>query len=222
MTRRRVLVIGGSDQGRQAIDVLEAAGSYEVVGICDRAIPRGTDVVGYPVVARDDEVAQAAAATDAEGFLVAIGDNAARGHVVEATRAACPGLVLVSAIHPTATISPRAQLGPGTIVMAHAVVSNGCRLGTGVLVGTKASLDHDCVVGDYASLAPNVTTGGRVQVGEYSALLLSASVINGVTIGAHTVVGAAALVRQDLPDRVVAYGVPARVARPRAEGEPYL
>ena len=106
--------------------------------------------------------------------------------------------------------------------MASAVVSNGCVLGTGVLMGTKASLDHDCTVDDYVSLAPNATTGGRVSVGSYSALLLSVSVIHGIAIGTHTVVGGAALVIDDLPDRVVAYGVPARVVRPRGEGEPYL
>jgi len=36
------------------------------------------------------------------------------------------------------------------------------------------------------------------------------------------VVGAGALVREDLPDHCVAYGVPARVIRRRAEGEKYL
>jgi acetyltransferase-like isoleucine patch superfamily enzyme len=47
-------------------------------------------------------------------------------------------------------------------------------------------------------------------------------VIHGVTIGADTVIGAGALVLHDLAERVVAYGVPARVARTREIDEPYL
>ena len=35
----------------------------------------------------------------------------------------------------------------------------------------------------------------------------------GVTIGAHTVVGAGSVVTKDLPERVVAVGSPARVVR---------
>jgi acetyltransferase-like isoleucine patch superfamily enzyme len=91
-----------------------------------------------------------------------------------------------------------------------------------VLLGTKASIDHDGVMGDYASLAPGVTTGGGVTIGTMSAVLLGANVIHGITIGEHTVVGAGALVLRDVPDRVVAYGVPAKVVAPRTESAPYL
>ena len=49
-----------------------------------------------------------------------------------------------------------------------------------------------------------------------------ANVVHGITIGADTVVGAGALVLDNIPERVVAYGVPAVVARSREPGEPYL
>lgn len=218
----RVLVIGGSEQGRQAIDVVASAGTHEVVGVLDRSLLVGTDVSGHPVVGRDDDLAGAAALVSADAFIVAIGDNHTRGRVIDASCAACPDLTLVSAVHPAAVISQSAVVGAGGIVMAGAVVSNGCVVGDGVILGTKASLDHDCEVGAYASLAPNVTTGGRVRIGAYSALLLSANVIHGVSVGDHTVVGAGALVLDDLGAQVVAYGVPARVARSRDRGEPYL
>jgi serine acetyltransferase len=47
-------------------------------------------------------------------------------------------------------------------------------------------------------------------------------VIHARTIGVHCVIGAGALVLADLPDSVLAYGLPARVVRARKEGEPYL
>lgn len=218
----RVLVIGGSDQGRQAIDVLESAGGAEVVGVLDRGLATGTRVDGYPVLGRDDELAGVAAAHGVDAYLVAIGDNAVRGRIVTWAQAAAPALTLARAIHPRAAVSAHARIGPGAIVMADAVVSNGCHLGTGVLLGTKASLDHDCTTGDFASCAPGVTAGGRVTIGSYTAIGLGANAINGVTIGEHTVVGAGAIVIDDLPSHVVAFGVPARVTRIRAEGEVYL
>jgi acetyltransferase-like isoleucine patch superfamily enzyme len=75
---------------------------------------------------------------------------------------------------------------------------------------------------DFSSLAPGVTTGGVVQIGAYSAISLGANIIHGKNIGAHTIIGAGALVRENILDHCVAYGVPARVIRKRAEGEKYL
>ena len=41
-------------------------------------------------------------------------------------------------------------------------------------------------------------------------------VMPGITIGENSIVGACSLVTSDIPDNVVAYGVPAKVMRPRS------
>ena len=46
--------------------------------------------------------------------------------------------------------------------------------------------------------------------------------IHGITIGDDTVVGAGAVVLEDVPDRVVAYGVPAAWPGAGQPGDPYL
>jgi serine acetyltransferase len=89
-------------------------------------------------------------------------------------------------------------------------------------MGTNSSVDHDNVLAEFVSLAPGATTGGDVHVGVCTAIGLGANVIHQAHIGAHAVVGAGAVVLDDLPDLVVAYGVPARVVRSRDAGEPYL
>jgi sugar O-acyltransferase (sialic acid O-acetyltransferase NeuD family) len=217
----RVIVIGASDQGRQAIDIIEEGGSAEVVGVLDRR--GGVDqVVGYPVLGSDDELAPTAASTGATAFVAAIGDNFARHRVLTREMASCPDLEPLRVIHPSAIVARDAVVGPGSILMAGVVVSNGCRVGTGALLGTRSSLDHDSVVGSCSSLAPGVTTGGGVRIGDRSAIGLGANVIHRVTVGSDTVVGAGALVLSDVPDGVVAYGAPALVARNRAVDEPYL
>jgi sugar O-acyltransferase (sialic acid O-acetyltransferase NeuD family) len=219
----RIIVIGGSDQARQAIDIIEEVGGTEITGVVDRRV--GDDdvlVAGYPRLGSDDELAACAASSDATAFVVAIGDNSTRHRLFTLSLAACPGLEPTRVVHPSAVISHSADIGAGSIIMAGAVVSNGCRVGIGALLGTRSSLDHDTVLGDFASLAPGVTTGGGVRIGDRTAIGLGANVIHGVTIGSNTVVGAGALVVEDIPDCVVAYGVPARVARSRDSDEPYL
>jgi sugar O-acyltransferase (sialic acid O-acetyltransferase NeuD family) len=218
----RVIVIGGSDQGRQVLDAIAARGFHTAVGVLDGALRRGERIGGVPVLGRDDELATCASEVGADHFVVAIGDNATRGMVLERAADAVPSLEPATIVHPSAVIGHDATVGPGSILLAGCVVGNGTRIGRGALLGIRSSIDHDGVLGDHASLGPGVTTGGTVRIGPTTAIGLGANVIHGITIGADTVVGAGALVLQDLPDRVVAYGVPARVARTRQPGERYL
>jgi sugar O-acyltransferase (sialic acid O-acetyltransferase NeuD family) len=218
----RVLLIGGSDQGRQAIDIMEEVGGMEIVGVLDRHGEDGDAVSGYPILGSDEQLASCAASHSATAFVVAIGDNSTRHRVLARESARSPELEPLRVVHPSAVIARSADIGPGSIIMAGAVVSNGCKVGTGALLGTRSSLDHDSVLGDFGSLAPGVTTGGGVRIGNRTAIGLGANLIHGVTIGSNTVVGAGALVVDDLPDCVVAYGVPAQVTRQREPEEPYL
>jgi sugar O-acyltransferase (sialic acid O-acetyltransferase NeuD family) len=218
----RVIVIGGSDQGKQAIDIVEEVGEMDIVGVLDRRALDGDRVAGHPVLGSDDELAAYAASSRASAFVVAIGDNWARHRVLTREMMRCPQLEPLRVVHPSAVVARGTDIGPGSIIMAGVVVSNGCRIGTGALLGTRSSLDHDSVLGDGASLAPGVTTGGGVRIGMRAAIGLGANVIHGVAIGEDTVVGAGALVVDDVPDAVVAYGVPAKVARRRDADEPYL
>jgi len=74
----------------------------------------------------------------------------------------------------------------------------------------------------WSSLGPGAIAGGRVRVGERSAINLGAKVVNDISIGHDTLVGAGAVVTEDIPDNVVAYGVPCRVIRERKPGEKYI
>lgn len=75
---------------------------------------------------------------------------------------------------------------------------------------------------DFSSLAPNATTGGNVRIGSFSAVSLGANIVHGKTVGHHTVIGAGALVLDDVPGFSVAVGVPAKVVKQRKEDDRYL
>jgi sugar O-acyltransferase (sialic acid O-acetyltransferase NeuD family) len=218
----RVLVIGGSDQGRQVIDALSTCDDHEVVGVLDGNLPVGALVSGIAVVGSTADLPACATDAHADGFVVAIGDNATRGDLFERVVATCPDLEPVTAAHAAAVVARDAVVAGGCILLAGSVVGNGSAVGRGVLLGTASSIDHDCTLDDFVSLAPGAHTAGTVRIGQATAVGVGASVIHGLTIGAHTVVGAGAVVLADLPERVVAYGVPAKVARSREPGERYL
>ena len=106
-------------------------------------------------------------------------------------------------------------------------VFQGANVGPAALIGrfcllsTGSAATHHSVMADYSFLAVGSVLGAST-LGERAFVGLGAVVHQGFTIGADVVVGAQSFVRDDIEDRKVAFGVPARVRRSRAVGEPYL
>ena len=217
----RVAVIGASGHGKKVADALRVLG-HTVVGYLDTFKPAGTAVGPDAVLGSDAEIAELAERHAIEAVVVGIGDNATRVAVAARIAAAAPHVRFLDVVHPAAHVAAGTSFGGGVVVMPGAVVSVDCALGAHSLIDTGASLDHDSVLGDGASLAPGAVVGGGTTIGTCTAIGIGATVIHGRSIDEHTVVGAGAVVVRDLPSHVVAYGVPAAVARSRAEGERYL
>lgn len=104
-------------------------------------------------------------------------------------------------------------LGRGVFVNAGCKIQDqgGVTIGDGALVGHNAvltTLNHDLDPRRRADMHPApVVVGRNVWLGA------NVTVLPGVTIGDDAVVGAGAVVTQDVPAGTVAVGVPARVVR---------
>ncbi|NQE60874.1 acetyltransferase [Caulobacter sp. RHG1] len=201
-----VVIIGGGGHAKVVIESLRAAG--ETVAAIVDADPTPRTVLGVPVVGDDLALA------DLHGqglskLFVAIGDNSLREKLGRKARE--QGFVLVNAIHPSAVISPSVQFGEGIAVMAGVAINADSRIGDLAIVNTGAVVDHDCVLGAACHLGPASALAGNVSVGARAFLGVGARVIPGVRIGADTIVGAGGVVIRDLPDAVLAIGVPAKI-----------
>jgi acetyltransferase EpsM len=214
---RPLVVWGAAGHAAVVADIVRQRGDYEIRGFLDDVdlARRGTPFGGSRVLGGRDELSLLKA-DGVDHLLVAIGDCDARLRLAEIART--HGFVLAQAIHPRAVVAASVEIGGGTVVCAGAVVGTGVRLGENVIVNTSASVDHDSVIEDGVHLSPGARTGGRVVVGRAAVLGMSATVVSDVRIGEGTRVGAGAVVLEDMPPRVVAYGVPARVVRERDDG----
>ena len=205
-----VYVYGAGGHGKVVADVLRAARRPPAGFLDDSACGCRVPPAGLPVLDAKQWMSRIEAC-DGIGVALGIGDNRARQEVAELCR--CRGIKIVTAVHPSAVLSPSARIGAGTVVMPLAVVNADARVGSGVIINTGAVIEHDCVVGDYAHICPNAVLGGRVRVGPFSFLGLGAAVLPGVSIGSGSIIGAGAVVVRDIPDDVVAMGAPARVSK---------
>lgn len=219
---KKLVVWGASGHALVVADALRAAGGWEIAGFLDDVSPdrRGEEFAGATVLGGREVLADLRR-QGVEDVIVAVGDNAARTRLARLAQA--EGFRLATVVHPRATVAPDVALGAGTVVAAGAVVNPGARIGENVIVNTSASVDHECVVEDGAHIGPGARLGGRVSVGPLAWIGIGATVRDGVSIGARSVIGAGAVVLNDIPPGVIAYGVPAKVVRtlePDAEPAP--
>lgn len=143
------------------------------------------------------------------GVVIAIGSNVIRKKLVESFK--LPNHYYRTLIHESATISPSAVIGLGSVVMPGAVINAGTVVGDHVIINSSSVVEHDCVVENYAHVSPNATLTGGVHVGEGTHVGASATIIPSKKIGKWAVLGAGAVVTSDLQDNVLAVGVPASV-----------
>ena len=116
-------------------------------------------------------------------------------------------------LHPKANVSPSANLGSGTVVMAGATINASVKIGSHVIVNTNASVDHDCVLEDFVHISPNVALSGGVKVGEGTHIGIGACVIPGVLIGKWVTIGAGAVIINNVPDSATVVGNPGRIIK---------
>jgi sugar O-acyltransferase (sialic acid O-acetyltransferase NeuD family) len=113
-------------------------------------------------------------------------------------------------IHPAASLPPGLTPGPGSIVLAQAVITAPVELGEHLVMMPHVLITHDDVVGAFVTLAGRVSLGGGVVVGPCAYLGQGSSVRENVRIGDSAVVGMGAVVLADVPANETWVGIPAR------------
>ena len=207
----QVVICGAGSHGRVVADIIEEGGQYRIAGFVDDDLAlQGSCVDGYPVLGGRG-ILQELRGTGIDKCIVGIGNNAARREL--GSLVARLGWELVTVVHPSAQISQRVTIGEGSVVEACAVVKTGSSIGRLAIINSCVSIGHDVVLGEGVHISPGVNIAGWVEIGDGAHISMGVSVIPGVKIGKNVVVGANAAVIRDLPDNVVAVGVPTRIIR---------
>jgi acetyltransferase EpsM len=142
-------------------------------------------------------------------LIISIGDNKTRKLVVEKI-----GIINYGrAIDITSSISSRANIGDGSVVMPGAVINSGAVIGEHSILNTNASLDHDCILENFVHVSPGSSIAGNVAIGEGTHVGTGASIIPNIRIGKWCIIGAGSVIIKDVPDFAVVIGNPGRIIR---------
>lgn len=181
---------------------------FEVLGFVGPADPGNLPA---PYLGSDAEILQQDFQPSKPSVIVALGDGKLRSKLLSAYAAG--GYGIASLVHPTAKIGLRCQIDEGAIICAGAILTVDIAAGPGLVANLNSTIGHDCQLGDCVTLSPGCHLSGGTVCGDGVSLGTGAVTLPNTRIGAHSQVGAGAVVTRDLPENVVATGIPAKETR---------
>lgn len=94
--------------------------------------------------------------------IPAVGDRALRMRWLRELSQA--GFILPVLIHPSATVSPSAEIGYGSVICARAVIGSCAKIGIGCIISSGAAIDRDAEVpeGSHIECGQAVTAGVKI------------------------------------------------------------
>ncbi|HEX8327365.1 MAG TPA: acetyltransferase [Hymenobacter sp.] len=209
-----LVIFGAGGLGREVLLLLhqlnEVQPTWNVLGFYDDQPPSTSIVAGLPYLGTSADLI---ATTEPLAVAVAVGNPAARAAVV--ARLTSAHLSFPALVHPRVALAPeqRISVGAGCIIQQGCLLTCDIKLGQFVLLNLGCTVGHDAVLADFCSLMPHANVSGSAQLETGVYLGTNATIIQGVRVGANTIVGAGAVAVRDLPANATAVGVPARIIK---------
>ena len=167
LDKEKIILVGGGGHCKSCIDVIEQEGIYDIAGIVDFAEKYGEEILGYKIIAQDDDIPELA--QNYKNFLVTVGQIKS-----SELRTTIYNLLKRHNVHlpvlksPIAYVSDHAKIGEGTIVMHHAIVNANAVIGSNCIINTKALIEHDAIIGDHCHISTASIVNGGVKIGSGS------------------------------------------------------
>jgi len=204
-----IYIIGAGGHAREVLNIYtDLSRDGEVKGFLEEHCKRkGTLLNGKPV--DDFSILDQIHTTDVR-LICAVG-TPLRKRLIEHTKQLRYEYDTV--IHPSVIKSKWIVFGEGVTICGGNILTSQIVIDDFAIVNLGCTISHDVKIGKYTTLSTGVHISGRVNIGEECFIGTGAVVIEKVNIGNKSYIGAGAVVTKDIPDNVLALGVPARPIR---------
>ena len=197
--QKKIILIGGGGHCKSCIDVIEQDGKYAVEGIVDVRERLHQRVLGYEVIATDDDLPRLV--NEYENFLITLGQIKSPDKRIRLFKKIKElGGSFPVIISPLAYVSRHASIKDGTIVMHHALINAGARVGSNCIINSKALVEHGVVIGNHCHIATGAVINGETKVLKKTFVGSNAMTKESIVIGKEAVIGGGENVLQNIPD----------------------
>lgn len=165
MIKEKIVLVGGGGHCHSVIDVIEQINKYEIVGVIDKKELLGNSVLGYKIIASDDELESIF--QTCKNAVITVGhikSNNVRTKLYRKLKEI--GFNLPVIISPLAYVSKYSFIDEGTVVMHQSLVNANAKIGKNCIINTKALVEHDVIVEDNCHISTASILNGGVVVKE--------------------------------------------------------
>lgn len=204
-----VVIYGAGGLGREIYDTLVFVNAkklaFKVVGFIDDTRAQGSIVNGVEVLGSSSVLEEMYGKF---GIILGIADPEVRKklHLKYKNYFLFPNI-----IHPTAIVSPFAELGEAILIQSNCLVAANSKIGAGVIMNAHSGVGHDAQVGDYCSIMSYCDLAGNTRLGELCFIGAGAKVIPMTSIAAKSYLCAGAVVLKDVVVKSKLLGNPAKI-----------
>lgn len=206
-----LLLIGGGLHCKTCIDVIEQEGRFYIKGIIDLKEKVGSTILGYPIIATDEDIPELA--KEYSNFFITVGDVNLfdmRSKLFRDLKNM--GLKIPTIVSPHSYVSQHATIGEGTILFPFTVIDVESKVGKNCIINHAATLLHEANIGDNCHISVNCVVG-KGFIGHDTFIGVNSFVNNGVEIAPHSVIGSGSNVIRSITEPGVYVGNPARMIR---------
>ena len=205
-----VVIVGAGGFGREVLEIFKDQNKqkkqWQILGFIDSSAEmQGKTVNNYPVLGGVDWFDTHPDVP----CVVAIGDPKPKKKMI--TELQKRHVTFCNAIHPSVIMSEFIEFGTGVIIGAGCILTVNIKIGNHVIINLNCTIGHDTVIEDFTSIMPTVQINGNNHLHEGIYVGTGTTFIHQISVGAWTTIGAGAVVVSDIPDHVLALGVPAKV-----------
>ena len=197
-------IIGAGGHCKVVIDIINEMGIYKIVGIYDDH--KQGNVSNIKIIGTLNDIKDA---WYIDWWIIAIGNDQVRNILDESYH----NLHWCILIHPRSTVSKSAQIGPGSVICAGAVIQPDVRIGRHCIINTNCNIDHEATIANYCSICPGVTICGQVSIGEKTFVGANSTVIQNINIGNNCVIGAGTVIIRNVDNNLKLVGNPAKILK---------
>lgn len=212
MKPKKIIIFGSSGHARSIAEILEML-NYEIIGFIDSYKPKGAKVLNYITIGNEEDLADCENKFGTNNIVIGVGDIQGRTKVFEKIRKINPNIIFPAIISPKATVSKYARIGEGTVIFSNTFINVECKIGKFCVINSASVVEHNTEICDFCTISPAVNIGGDVTIHECSFIGSSATIIQKRKIGNRVVIGAGAIVTINIPDNVLAVGIPAVIKK---------
>ena len=105
------------------------------------------------------------------------------------------------------------NIGNGVIITSGVIITNSINVGNGSMINLSSTIGHDTTIGEFVEICPNVSISGNCKIENNVFIGTGATVLPNVTIGKNSIIAAGSVVTKNIPENVMAAGVPAVVKK---------